>query len=301
MRAVSPSSFSFRRLRVIYGLSPIFVLSLLLNGCGASSTRTATTPTPTPTPTPAPAPAPSYPSTPAEPITWTASTSNLPAPTAENPSTAAWGTGSNDFPLTVSIPAAKASVTSPFNVVASASPTNSLFFMRVYVDNVAVYYTASNSMNTQIFASPGPHTLLIMAEEYACASLPCSSGMVSAIPLAITVTAQSQASITNIQSVAGWQSCSADFPAGSQRAGQLCAAGNKNVPDSTLTQNILSPAMDGKSAEFSMNAPGGTSNPTYGYSNYLYFNPVATASTTLSTTSISISTIPMYLKPWSLT
>jgi hypothetical protein len=270
MRVV-PTLPSLRNRRVSSGISSLVVLSMLLAGCGASSKTTTPTPAPTPTPTPTP----SYPSTPPVPITWTASSSNLPAPPADDPLTAAWGTGSNDFPLTVSGPTAGASVTSPFNVVANAAPPNPIFFMRIYVDNVAVYYTASNSINTQIFAAPGKHTLLVMAEEYACASLSCSQGMVSAIPLTITVTAQAQASISNIQSLPGWQSCSADFPAGSQRAGQLCAAGNKNVPDSTLTQNVSSPSMDGKSAEFSMNTPSGNPDPTYGYSNYLYFNPIA--------------------------
>ena len=33
--------------------------------------------------------------------------------------------------------------------------------------------------------------------------------------------------------------------------------------------------MDGKSAQFSMSAPNGTPNPSYGYSNELYFNPIA--------------------------
>jgi hypothetical protein len=139
--------------------------------------------------------------------------------------------------------------------------------MRVYVDNVSVYYTSSNSINTQIFAAAGPHTVLVMAED--------SSGYVSAIPLSVTVTSQAKTTISNIQTLAGWQSCSADFPAGSQRAGQLCAAGNKNVPSSAMTQGISSPSMDGKSAQFSMSAPGGASNSAYGYSNYLYFNPIA--------------------------
>jgi hypothetical protein len=139
--------------------------------------------------------------------------------------------------------------------------------MRVYVDNVSVYYTSSNSINTQIFATPGQHTVEIMAED--------SKGYISAIPIAVTVTSQSQTTISGIQNMTGWQSCSADFPAGSQRAGQLCAAGNKEVPSSTLTEGVSSPSMDGKSAQFSMSAPGGTPNPTYGYSNELYFNPVA--------------------------
>ena len=165
-------------------------------------------------------------------------------------------------------------MTSPFSVVASASPPNPIFFMRVYVDNVSVYYTSSNSINTQIFASPGQHTLLVVAEELNCAALPCSAGLVSAIPLKITVMSQSQTTISGIQNMSGWQSCSAVFPAGSQRAGQLCAAGNGNVPDSSMTENVSSPSMDGKAAQFSMSAPGGSPNQNYGYSNYLYFNPI---------------------------
>jgi hypothetical protein len=152
-------------------------------------------------------------------------------------------------------------------VVASASPANPIFFMRVYVDDVSVYYTSSNSINTQIFAAPGPHTLIVMAED--------TSFNVSATPLSITVSTQGQTTISGIQNMPGWQACSAVFPAGVQRAGQLCAAGNTNVPESAMTQGVSSPSMDGKAAEFSMSAPGGSPNSAYGYSNYLYFNPVA--------------------------
>ena len=139
--------------------------------------------------------------------------------------------------------------------------------MRVYVDAISVYYTASNSINTQIFAAPGAHTVEVMAED--------SGGYISATLVNVTVTSQSQTTISGIQNMTGWQSCSAVFPAGSQRAGQLCAAGNKNVPTSTMSEGQATPAMDGKSAKFSMNAPGGTADPTYGYSNMLYFNPIA--------------------------
>ncbi len=258
---------------------PLFLLSLVLAGCSATSHMT-TTPAPTPTPTPTPA-QPSYPSTPPEAITWAASTSKLPAPTAEDPANSSWGTGSNDFPLTVSSPTAGASVTSPFNVVASAAPTNPIFFMRVYVDNVSVYYTSSNSINTQIFAAPGRHTVLVMAEELNCAALPCSSGLISATPMSVTVTSQAQTAISSIQNATGWQSCSAVFPAGVQRAGQLCAAGeSKYVPASSMTMGVSppapAPAMDGKSAQFSMNPGTAAPSPSdYGYSNYLYFNPIA--------------------------
>jgi hypothetical protein len=246
--------------RVVCGIAALIALCLSLAGCSAMPRTTPTQPTPTPG-------QPSFPSTPPVSITWSPGTSNLPAPTAQDPANVDWGTGSDDFPLTVSNPTAGASVTSPMNVVASATPNNPIFFMRVYVDNVSLYYTSSNSLNTQIFVAPGKHTLVVMAED--------NAGYVSAIPLTVTVTSQAQTTISGIQNMPGWQSCSAVFPAGSQRAGQLCAAGNKSVPTSAMTEGIATPSMDGKSAQFSMSAPGGSSNPTYGYSNYLYFNPIA--------------------------
>src|ERR1700722_1325117 len=264
MRAIFPV---FRDIRIVGGVFILGVVSLSLAGCSGTSksmstTTTPTTPTSPTTPTTPPPSQPSYPSTPPVQITWSPSTSKLPAPLATPPPA-----GSNDFPLTVSNPTASSSVTSPINVVASATPNNPIFFMRVYVDGVSVYYTASSSVNTQIFAAPGQHTVEVMAED--------SSGYISATPISVTVTAQSQTTISGIQNMTGWQSCSADFPANSQRAGQLCAAGNKNVPSSTMTEGQSTPSMDGKSAQFSMSAPGGTPNPTYGYSNELYFNPIA--------------------------
>lgn len=247
------------------GLFLMFVAVCML-GCSATSKVGTTTPTPTPSPTPTPTPSPSYPSIPPEQITWT-NKSKIPAPTAEDPANTQWANGADDFPLTVSNPTANASVTSPLTVQASATPTNPIFFMRVYVDDVSVYYTASNSIDTQIFAAPGAHSMIVMAED--------TSGYISAIPINITVSSQSQAAISGIQTMSGWQSCSADFPANSQRAGQLCAAGNTNVPSSSMTEGISSPSMDGKSAQFSMSPPGGVANATYGYSNYLYFDPIA--------------------------
>jgi hypothetical protein len=264
MRAILPV---FRDIRIVGGILILGVASLSLAGCSGTSksmstTTTPTTPTSPTTPSTPPPSQPSFPSTPPVQITWSPSSSKLPAPLATPPPA-----GSDDFPLTVSNPIDGASVTSPINVVASATPKNPIFFMRVYVDGVSVYYTASSSINTQIFAAPGQHSVEVMAED--------SSGYISATPINVTVTAQSQTTISGIQNMTGWQSCSADFPANSQRAGQLCAAGNKNVPSSTMTEGQSTPSMDGKSAQFSMSAPGGTPNPTYGYSNELYFNPIA--------------------------
>jgi hypothetical protein len=224
----------------------------LTTGCGNSAPKTPISTTPT---TPPPA-QPSYPSTPPVPITWSPQTSPLPAPPAQVPPPA----GSNDFPLTISSPTEGGTVTSPINVVANANPKNPIFFMRVYVDQLAVYYTFANSINTQIFASPGSHKLEVMAED--------NQGYVSATILNVTVSSQqAQTTITDIQAMPGWQSCSALFPTGSGRDGQICAAG-QGTADSTMTENQSAPAMDGKSAKFTMGGPTA-------YSNMLYFNPVA--------------------------
>src|SRR5205807_2809960 len=143
--------------------------------------------------------------TPPVPITWSPSSSKLPAPPACDPPVSTCTppdpNGSNDFPLTVSNPTDGSSVPSPLNEVASATPKNPIFFMRVYVDQLAVYFTFTNSINAQIWTSPGQHTLEVMAED--------NQGYISATILNITVTSQSQFTVSNIQALPGWQSCSA--------------------------------------------------------------------------------------------
>ena len=226
----------------------LFVLlgiTALLAGCGSSSSKT----------TPTQPTQPTLPFAPPVPITWTPQTSPLPAPPAQVPPPA----GSNDFPLTISGIADGASLTSPITVTATANPTNPIFFMRVYVDQLAVYFTFTNSINTQLFIAPGQHTLEVMAED--------NQGYISATPMNITVTTQAQTTISNIQSMPGWQSCSATFPAGSGRDGQICAAGIGTAV-SAMTQAQSNPSMDGQSAQLSMGGPTG-------YSNMLYFNPIA--------------------------
>jgi hypothetical protein len=243
---------SFPALRSKDSVNSYFLLILALVVMGITFTSACGTGTKSTTPPP---PQPTYPSTPPVPITWSPSTSPLPAPPAQVPPPA----GSDDFPLTISSPTDGGSVTSPATVVASASPKNPIFFMRVYVDQLAVYFTFTNSINTQLFIAPGKHTLEVMAED--------NQGYISATILNITVTSQSQTTISSIQTMPGWQSCSALFPAGSGRDGQICAAG-LGTADSTMTENQSSPAMDGKSAKFTIGGPTA-------YSNMLYFNAIA--------------------------
>jgi hypothetical protein len=247
MRRVIVTIGSARNAQLFFGIFALLALSAALAGCGGSSA--ASTPAP-PQPT-----QPAYPFVPPVAITWSPQTSPLPAPPAQVPPP----TPSDDFPLTVSNPTAGVSLTSPIHVVATAAPKNPVFFMRVYVDQLAVYFTFTNSIDTQIFLAPGQHTIEVMAED--------NQGYISATPVNVTVTTQAQTTISNIQSLPGWQSCSATFPPGSGRAGQICAAG-LGTAASTMTQNQSTPSMDGQSAHFTM----GGSQP---YSNMLYFNPVA--------------------------
>lgn len=231
----------------------LFAIIVTLTGCGTGTTKTQTTTTTTTTPTPPSQP--TSPSTPPVPITWSPQSSPLPAPPAQAPPPGA----SNDFPLTISSPTDGGTVTSPVTVVASATPKNPIFFMRVYVDQLAIYFTFTNSINAQLFIAPGAHTLEVMAED--------KQGYISATILNITVSSQSQTTISGIQNMPGWQNCSALFPPGSGRDGQICAAG-LGTAVTTLTPNQSSPAMDGKSAKFTMGGPTA-------YSNTLYFNPIA--------------------------
>lgn len=230
----------------VYAWICFSILICAVTSCGTGNTNT---------PPAAPPSQPGNPSTPPVAITWSPSSSPLPAPPAQDPPPP----GSNDFPLTISSPTDGGTVTSPATVTASASPKNPIFFMRVYVDQLALYFTFTNSINTQIFIAPGQHKLEIMAED--------KQGYISATILNVTVTSQSQTTISNIQSMPGWQSCSALFPPGSGRDGQICAAG-LGTARSTMTQNQPNPSMDGQSTQFSIAGPTG-------YSNMLYFNPIA--------------------------
>src|SRR5579859_5382897 len=202
-------------------ISQTLILILIIAGistsiaCGTGSPKSSTT-----TSTPAP-PQPNFPSIPPEQITWPISnpaSSQLPAPPAEDQTTAPWKNGSNDFPLSVSSPTASSTVTSPLNVVATATPKNPVFFMRVYVDSLAVYFTFTNSINTKIFLGTGAHTITVMAED--------NQGYISATPVQVNVTGQApstngQTLISGIRNMPGWQSCGGLFPPGSGRAGQI--------------------------------------------------------------------------------
>ena len=153
--------------------------------------------------------------------------------------------------MTISNPGDGTTVNSPANVVALAKPSNPILGMRVYVDGLAVFWTFESSMNTRIWMAPGAHTLEVMAED--------KQGFIAAQVFHVNVVPPQATEVDDIQTLPGWQSCSALFPPGSPREGQLCAAGLGNAV-STMTQGQSTPSLDGKSALFTMGGPTGYSN-----------------------------------------
>jgi hypothetical protein len=237
------------------GLSLVMAAVLLFmigfTGCGGNAAPNSSGQTPAGTPAPnSSAPPPQEPT----PVTWTPQTSTLPAPPAIEPPPGP----ASPFPLTVSSPSNGATVNSPAHVVAQASPSNPILYMRVYVDGQAVFLTFFANMDALIWMAPGSHTLEILAED--------KKGFISDTSLQVNVVPPQAPGVDNIQSMGGWQSCSAVFPPSSARAGQICAAG-LGTAVSTMTPNQGSPSLDGQSAKFTLAGPAP-------YSNELWFNPL---------------------------
>jgi len=154
----------------------------------------------------------------------------------------------------VSGPSNNATVTSPVHVQAAASLTNRIDHMRVYVDGAANYFTFYNTVDALMFMDPGTHNLEVLATD--------NQGNNVSTTFSVNVVGPPMPKIASIQDLPGWQPCSAKFPPGDPRAGQVCAAGLGNA-QSTMTENQQSPSLSGSSAKFSI----GGSQP---YSNELY-------------------------------
>lgn len=68
--------------------------------------------------------------------------------------------------VTICKPANGATVTSPVNVVAATTDTNSILIMQIYVDGVDVYHIDSaNQLNTNVTMTNGTHRLTVQAED----------------------------------------------------------------------------------------------------------------------------------------
>ena len=169
--------------------------------------------------------------------------------------------------VTVSSPTNGSTVGSPVHVVASASSTHTITAMRIYVDNVSVYFIRSSKIDTSVAMSAAKHNVVVQAWD--------SAGVVSKAAVSITVSTGSttptsglptppSTAVTksNIDQMTGWQSCTA------------CAGTGGNGPISTISmvENILSPSLDGKSAKFSISG-------TTAYSDALWWKQLGAVNT----------------------
>jgi hypothetical protein len=153
----------------------------------------------------------------------------------------------------VSSPADGATVNSPVHITAGASLTGSIDHMRVYVDGLPNFFTFFNTIDALLWMDPGQHTAEVLATD--------KGGNDVSTSFNVNVATQT-ADTTSIQNMPGWQQCSAIFPPGNPRAGQVCAAGI-GTADSQMIPNQSSPSLSGSSAKFTMGGPQRYSNELY--------------------------------------
>ena len=168
-------------------------------------------------------------------------------PAAEPPPPALCG-----FPLQISAPANGASVNSPVPFIATATPPDPIYTVRVYVDGFAILYSPKTTVNQILWMPNGQHTVEVVAEDVA--------GYIATASMQLNVVGQEPGAL-NIQDSPNWVSCSAVLASGS-----TCAAG-LGVATSSLVLHQSSPSLDGSAAKFSL---GGN----HSYSNELYWTPL---------------------------
>jgi hypothetical protein len=140
------------------------------------------------------------------------------------------------------------SVTSPVHFVATATSSQPITAMRIYVDGVSVYLTNSGSLDTSVTIPAGQHNIVVQAWD--------STGAVFKSTMLLTVGSSTSPSPTpspspapsgttvrsDIDQMPGWENCTVCAGAG--------AAGPSAVY--SMSQNVLSPAIDGKAAQFNL-------------------------------------------------
>src|SRR5437588_667890 len=148
--------------------------------------------------------------------------------------------------ITVSSPAPGAVSGSPITVVASANATNPIAAMRIYLDGVSAFTVNAASLDTQLTAGAGVHSLIVQAWDITGAvykqALTVTVSSSSAPPPAIPSNATVQ---TQIQTRPNWGSCT------------VCAGIGAIGPVAiySMQQNQLSPSLSGKSTKFNISGP----------------------------------------------
>ena len=141
--------------------------------------------------------------------------------------------------VNVSLPANNSTVSSPFEVQANASEPNPVTAIQVYLDGQLVFTGSGSSIDTQVNAGQGQHSLVVQAWD--------TTGKVYKQPLTITVSGSSgvppNATVfSQIEDMTGWGSCT------------VCAGAGGNGPPAGFAQEQFqsSPSLDGSSSKFSI-------------------------------------------------
>lgn len=145
--------------------------------------------------------------------------------------------------VAVSSPANNATVSSPFQVVATASAPRPIVAMTAYLDSNIAATTNSASMNASISAGSGSHSLVVQAwdnigtvyKQALTVSVGSGGGGPTPPPPGSNVKSE-------IQNMTGWQSCT------------VCAGIGGNGPTVSISLNQFqgSPSLSGSSAKFTI-------------------------------------------------
>ena len=132
-------------------------------------------------------------------------------------------------------------MTSSFRVVASASDSDGVRTMQIWLDGSNVFQVNSSKLDTTVSAGGGTHRATVQAYDgnynkfnqtvYVTVSGTSSSSSSSS--------STSVKTYSDIEEMSGWKSCTA------------CAGGGGNAVYS-MTQHIASPSLDGDAAKFSI-------------------------------------------------
>jgi hypothetical protein len=139
--------------------------------------------------------------------------------------------------LSVSSPADGSAVGSPVHVVASASASQPISQMVIYLDNNNVFTANGGIMDTAVSASPGQHFLVVQAWDTAGAVY--KQGMTINVDSGLPANAVTK---TEIQTMSGWENCT------------VCAGIGANGPVAgfSMVQQTQSPSLSGKSTQFNI-------------------------------------------------
>ncbi|HZD95634.1 MAG TPA: hypothetical protein VE133_15330 [Candidatus Sulfotelmatobacter sp.] len=152
--------------------------------------------------------------------------------------------------VTVSSPSTGTSTGSPVHFVASATSTNPITGMRIYLDSISVFSTGAAKIDAQITMATGKHTAIVKAWDSTGAIfsqtllLTIGTSTPSATPTPIAPPAGAIVK-SDIDQMPGWESCT------------VCAGAGANGPVAiySLNQNVPSPSRDGKAAQFNISGP----------------------------------------------